>query len=265
MTTWLRTRCRPLPPRFVARPAGLRALGQALLLPLLLGPAPAQAGDTARATDDVLGSVARVASGLEVANVPSPIEVHADRMEFQYGRGVLRYDGNVTVDHAGARIRARSLEVSFDTEGERRLRKVTALGAVEVTRRDESATGEKAEYDPAAATIVLTESARLGSGPNSLAGERVVVYLNEKRAVVQGSAAANGQTQAASTEPGKPANGGAAQQPAATGNGRIRAVFVPGSIGKDPSRPANGAPAPANGAPAPANGAPAPAKETGKR
>lgn len=254
MTTWLRTRRRALPPRFVARPAGLRALGQALLLPLLLGPAPAQAGDTARATDDVLGSVARVASGLEVANVPSPIEVHADRMEFQYGRGVLRYDGNVTVDHAGARIRARSLEASFDTEGERRLRKVTALGAVEVTRRDESATGEKAEYDPAAATIVLTESARLGSGPNSLAGERVVVYLNEKRAVVQGSAAANGQPQAA---PAKPGNG-SAQQPAATGNGRIRAVFVPGSIGKDPSRPANGAPAPANGVPAPA-------KETGKR
>lgn len=264
MTTGLRTRRRALPPRFVARPAGLRALGPALLLPLLLGAAPAQAGDTAHATDDVLGSVARVASGLEVANVPSPIEVHADRMEFQYGRGVLRYDGNVTVDHAGARIRSRSLEVSFDPEGERRLRKVTALGSVEVTRRDESATGEKAEYDPTAATIVLTDHARLGSGPNSLAGERVVVYLNEKRAVVQGSASANGQPQAAPTTPGSGANaggatsGGAAQQPAATGNGRIRAVFVPGSIGKDHSGPANGAPAPANGAPAPT-------KETGKR
>jgi lipopolysaccharide export system protein LptA len=180
------------------------------------------AEDTARKTNDVLSSVAGVAQNLELADVPSPIDITADRLEFLYGQGLLRYEGNVTVEHAGARIRARTLEVSFEPEGKRSLKKITARGGVEVTRGDESARGEVAEYDPLAATIVLSQNARLGSGPNSIAGEKVVVYLNEKRAVVQGGAA---PPPAAST-----AAGGTA--PAAAPGGRIKAVFMPDALDK---------------------------------
>lgn len=190
--------------------------------------APALADDTARKTDDVLGSVAGIAQNLEMANVPSPIDITADRLEFQYGQGMLRYVGNVTVDHAGAKIRAQSLDVSFEPEGERKLKKITARGAVVVTHRDESARGELAEYDPAAGTIVLSQNARLGSGPNSLAGEKVVVYLNEKRAVVMGGG-------------GAPAAGGDSAGSPAPG-GRIKAVFMPGSLEKKPAAKAGQAP-----------------------
>jgi lipopolysaccharide export system protein LptA len=108
--------------------------------------------------------------------------------------------------------------VSFDPEGKRSLRRITARGGVEVTNGDESARGELAEYDPAAGTIVLSENARLGSGPNSLAGARVVVFLNQKKAVVEG-----GASQVAT--PGQAA-------PAAPG-GRIKAVFMPDSMKGD--------------------------------
>lgn len=180
---------------------------------------PAFAEDTARKTNDVLGSVAGIAQNLEMANVPSPIDITADRLEFQYGQGSLRYVGNVTVDHAGAKIRCQTLDVSFEPEGERRLKKITARGNVEVTHRDESAKGELAEYDPAAATIVLSQNARLGSGPNSLAGEKVVVYLNEKRAVVMGGA-------------GGPTIPSIPGEPAPAPGGRIKAVFMPGAVGR---------------------------------
>jgi lipopolysaccharide export system protein LptA len=183
----------------------------------------ARADDTARKTNDVLSSVAGIARNLELADVPSPIDISADRLEFNYGQGLLRYDGNVIVEHAGAKIRARSLEVSFEPQGKRSLKKITARGAVEVVRGDESARGELAEYDPIAGTIVLSQNARLGSGPNSLAGEKVVVYLNERRALVLGGGAG------AAPAPGDTDQSGA---PATGGSGRIKAVFMPDSIEK---------------------------------
>jgi len=198
------------------------SLTVALVLALAI---PALADDTARKTNDVLSSVAGIAQNLELADVPSPIDITADRLEFNYGQGVLRYEGNVNVDHAGAKIRARTLEVAFEPEGKRSLKKITARGGVEVLRGDDSARGELAEYDPTAGTIVLSQNARLGSGPNSLAGEKVVVYLNERRAVVLGGG--GGGAPAGTGDP-------AGAQPA-TGSGRIKAVFMPDAIDKKPA------------------------------
>lgn len=196
---------------------------------VLILAAAAHADDTARKTNDVLGSVASIARNLELADVPSPIDITSDRLEFNYGQGLLRYDGNVRVDHAGAKIHARSLEIAFEPEGNRSLKKITARGGVEVTHGNESARGELAEYDPAAGTIVLSQNARLGSGPNSLAGEKVVVYLNERRAVVLGGA--GGAPGAAATPGAAAAPGDAAASPP---SGRIKAVFMPDSLDKKP-------------------------------
>jgi len=182
------------------------------------------AEDTVAKTDDVLSSVSSIARNLKLADVPSPIDVTADRLDFDYNKGLMRYTGNVRVDHAGATIRAKEIEVSFQTEGKRELRKITAHGGVEVVRGDETARGEVAEYDPKAATIVLSQKARLGSGPNSLSGERVIVYLQERRAVVQGGA--EGSTTAARAD-GENAQGGAAN---GAPPGRVRVVIMPDSV-----------------------------------
>lgn len=199
------------------RRAGLATA--AILASLAAISSPALAEETARKTNDVLGSVADIARNLELADVPEPIDITADRLEFRYGQGSLRYDGNVNVEHAGAKIHADSLEVSFEPEGRRSLKKITARGGVEVTSGKESARGELAEYDPVAGTVVLSQNARLGSGPNSLSGEKVVVYLGEKRAVVLGGAAP-----AAASAPGAPKPAGTAP------SGRIKAVILPDSI-----------------------------------
>jgi lipopolysaccharide export system protein LptA len=190
--------------------------------------ASARADDTARKTNEVLSSVAGIAKNLELADVPSPIDITADRLEFDYGKGLLKYEGNVRVDHAGARIKAQKLEVSFEPEGKRTLRKITARGDVEVTRGDESASGEVAEYDPTAATIVLSQNAKLGSGQNSLAGEKVLVYLNDKRAVVLGGGAAAAPA-AAAGEPG-------GEAPASGGSGRVKVVLMPDAIDTKPEQ-----------------------------
>lgn len=201
-----------------------RTLGAAAALLACLASTPSPAAETVRKTDDMLSSVAGIAKNLELADVPSPIEIAADRLEFDYERGLLRYEGNVSVNHAGVRIRASSLDLSFKPEGKRSLRKITARGSVEVTRGDETAHGELAEYDPSAGTIVLSQNARLGSGPNSLSGDKVVVYLDEGRATVTG-----GAKPAASDQEGTPAEGAP---------GRVRVVIMPDALpGKDGKTP----------------------------
>ena len=47
-------------------------------------------------------------------------------------------------------------------------------------------TGGRAVFDQAKRTLVLTEDPVLHDGPNQVAGERVVVYLDEERSVVEG-------------------------------------------------------------------------------
>ncbi len=202
------------------KPSCLR-LWFAVACVVAVGVVPSTAKETVNKTEDVLSSVAGIARNLKLAEVPSPIDVTADRLEFDYDKGLLRYTGNVRVEHAGATIRAQQIEIFFEPEGKRALQKITARGGVEVVRGDETAHGELAEYDPKAATIVLSQKARLGSGPNSLSGERVVVYLQERRATVEGGAAAI---------PSRPEGTVAAPAGSAATAGRVRVVIMPDSI-----------------------------------
>ncbi|HYC55687.1 MAG TPA: LptA/OstA family protein [Candidatus Binatia bacterium] len=191
----------------------------------LLLAVPVAAENVVKNTDEALSSMAGVARNLKLADVPSPIDVTADKLEFDYNKGLLLYTGNVEVKHAGVVIKARDITVAFEPEGERGLKKITARGGVEVLREEETARGELAEYDPAAGTIVLSQNARLGSGNNVLSGERVVVYLREGRAVVQGGA-------------GAPATGKTAETGAAP-PGRVRVVIMPdGGASKATDKPA---------------------------
>ena len=48
------------------------------------------------------------------------------------------------------------------------------------------ATGGRAVFDQERRTLVLSENPVLHDGPNQIAGDRVVVYLDENRSVVEG-------------------------------------------------------------------------------
>ena len=214
-----------------AKKVAARATGPAALAvagAIALAAAHVSAEELVNKTDDVLSSVSGLTRNLKLGDVPSPIDVTADRLEFDYNKGSLRYLGNVRVEHAGATIRAQQIEISFEPEGKRALQKIVARGSVEVVHGNETAHGEVAEYDPKAATIVLSQNARLGSGPNSLSGERVVVYLQEGRATVQGGAAPTSHAEGDTASPPGPA----------APPGRVRVVIMPDSV--KPKTPAPG-------------------------
>ena len=115
-----------------------------------------------------------------------PVKVDADEMEFDYKTMVLTYRGNVVVTQADMTLRTDNLRVTLAKEGQQKAKEVVAEGNVKIDSGDRHATGGRAVFDDAKRTVTLSEEARLSDGPNEVAGDRVVVYIDEQRSVVQG-------------------------------------------------------------------------------
>lgn len=114
-----------------------------------------------------------------------PVTISADRLEFDYRTGVLTYRGRVTVAQADVTMQSNVLRVTIDPDAPDQLREIIAEGAVRIAKGDRLATGGRAVFDQATRTVVLSDQAKLRDGPNEVAGERVVVYLDEERSVVE--------------------------------------------------------------------------------
>jgi len=138
------------------------------------------------ATGDMIGDVADVVGAFKLSTLPAKLHVTADRMEFDYKGGRLAYEGNVDVTHGEIRLKSNSLVMTFQPEDPQSLKTIDATGDVEVFRGEEIARGQSAVYDPNKATLKLTGNATLGTGPNLVQGESVMVYLDEGRAIVEG-------------------------------------------------------------------------------
>lgn len=115
-----------------------------------------------------------------------PVTVDADAMEFDYKTMVLTYRGNVVVTQADMTLRSDTLRVELVREGPQRPKTVVAEGNVRIDAGTRHAAGGRAVFDDATRTVTLSDEARLSDGPNEVAGERVVVYLDEQRSVVEG-------------------------------------------------------------------------------
>jgi lipopolysaccharide export system protein LptA len=66
------------------------------------------------------------------------------------------------------------------------LQEIVATGAVRIEQGERFATGRRAVFDQTRRILLLTGAPVLHDGPNEIAGERVVVYLDEDRSVVEG-------------------------------------------------------------------------------
>jgi lipopolysaccharide export system protein LptA len=67
-----------------------------------------------------------------------------------------------------------------------RVQNIVAVGNVRIDQGQRWAVGGHAVFDQGQRTLVLTENPVLHDGPNVVAGDRVVVYLDENRSIVEG-------------------------------------------------------------------------------
>ena len=125
-------------------------------------------------------------SRLSLTSKGGPVSINANELEFDYRTRTLTYRGTVVVSQGDLKVSSDALRVVLNEEAREVIREVIAEGKVRIEQGDRVATGGRAVFDQAKRTVVLSEDAVLREGPNEVAGERVVVYLDEERSVVEG-------------------------------------------------------------------------------
>jgi lipopolysaccharide export system protein LptA len=148
-----------------------------------------------------------------------PITITSDSLEYEYKDGIVVYRGDVIAIQGEVKVRSNELRITLVRTDEKKpaagaaseigsadtskLQSVVASGNVRIDQGARWAVGGKATFEQTNQTLVLTENPVLHDGPNEVAGDRVIVYLDRDTAVVEGGR-----------------------------NKRVKGFFVPGSQGK---------------------------------
>jgi len=145
-----------------------------------------------------------------------PITVISDKLDYDYKANIVVYRGAVEVTQGDVKMVADVLTLTLEnkqndqpatkpTTGTTvpdppappaaaappssdtgKVKEMVATGNVRIDQGTRWAVGGRATYEQEQRTLVLTENPVLHDGPNIVIGERVTVYLDENRSVVEG-------------------------------------------------------------------------------
>jgi len=139
-------------------------------------------------------------------NKDQPIQIVSDRMDAYNEKRMVVFSGNAVATQGARTISAERLTLYYrddqkksgrgghdaasssppKSEGTGNLDRVEAKGRVTITEGERVVTGEEALFEQDAQKITMTGSAVLREGDNIIQGDRIVVFLNENRGVVEG-------------------------------------------------------------------------------
>ncbi len=125
----------------------------------------------------------RDSSGL-FGDKDTPLVITADSMELERKRNVIVYRGNVLVEREEMRIASDVLSARYDPE-DGVLKSIVAEGKVRVNHSGREMTGDKAVFDGLKETITVSGNTIVRDGMNSISGDRITIYINEDRSVVE--------------------------------------------------------------------------------
>ena len=130
-----------------------------------------------------------------------PIQIVSDRLDAYNEKRMVVFSGNAVATQGERTIRSDvltlyykedkkpSVRTTTETEGPAgELERVEAKGHVTISEGDRIVTGEEGIYEQDAQKITMTGNAVLREGANIIRGDKVVVFLNENRGVVEGTA-----------------------------------------------------------------------------
>jgi lipopolysaccharide export system protein LptA len=115
-----------------------------------------------------------------------PVDITADKLDFDQKKHIAIYSGNVVVRQAEAMLEADTLKVIFASGKEQNLREIIATGKKVVVRMDDKkAQCRKMHYFAGDRKIVLTGKPTLDDGKNVISGEEITFFIDEERSVVK--------------------------------------------------------------------------------
>lgn len=119
-----------------------------------------------------------------------PLQVISDELEMDQNVNTAVFVGNVNVEQGDLTLKSARVLVEYGMiEGASRpnqIIRLTASGGVTMTSPSETAEAAQAVYTIATREILMTGDVLVTQGLNTVSGERMVVYLDEGTAVMQG-------------------------------------------------------------------------------
>ena len=112
-----------------------------------------------------------------------PVKVEADRLVLLQARRLARFTDGVILRRGDAVVRSPRMDARYDAQGQ--LTHLELRGGVDVRQGDRRATGQTADYDARARTLVLQGDPRLYDQGDVLAGERIDLALDSKEVRVE--------------------------------------------------------------------------------
>jgi lipopolysaccharide transport protein LptA len=113
-----------------------------------------------------------------------PVTVTSNTMEVERGGKVVIFKGDV-VAKEDFTLCSDKLEL-FYGEGDE-VREIVATGNVGLVKDNKTAEGDKAVYDRIKRTVVLTGGAQIGQCSDTVRGEKITVFLDAGRTIVEGA------------------------------------------------------------------------------
>lgn len=118
-------------------------------------------------------------------NKKDPIYITADWMEVDQGKNTIVYKGRVVAVQADMTMRGDVLTAFYDPEM-KQMKQIVLDGKVNATQGTRIATGDRAIFDDKAKTVTLTGNPVMRQGNNQVSGAKVVYYIEQDRALVEG-------------------------------------------------------------------------------
>jgi lipopolysaccharide export system protein LptA len=131
-------------------------------------------------------------------NSKEPIEIVSDRMDAFNEKKLVIFSGNAVATQGDKEIKADRLLIYYKKEtgkkdkvgakeigGTGDLEKIEAKGKVVVTQKTRVARGDEAVYFQDSGQIIMTGNPTLHDGKNLIKGDKVIVFVDEDRGVVE--------------------------------------------------------------------------------
>ncbi len=117
-----------------------------------------------------------------------PLTISSTTSDWDLRNKKASFTGSVVVTRGSVKLRCSTLQVTYGTADN--VESVVATGDVVVETGARVASAQRAELVGATGEVTLTESPRLVDGPNTLAGTRIRLWLDDERATCEGDGGA---------------------------------------------------------------------------
>jgi lipopolysaccharide export system protein LptA len=113
----------------------------------------------------------------------NPVEVSAERFVIDEASASATFTGNVVVTRADLELQADKVVVHYGEGGITDITDLVATGGVRLKTKEQTATGERASFDPRRQILRLTGNVTLTNASGRLSGPELVVNLVEQTSV----------------------------------------------------------------------------------